>query len=38
VTIYRYGSKARQVLTLGVDEDSTGREFFAKCDPGTCRL
>lgn len=38
VTIYRYGSRARQVLTLGVDEDSTGREFFAKCDPGACRL
>jgi ribonucleoside-diphosphate reductase alpha chain len=38
VTIYRYGSKARQVLTLGVNEDPTGREFFAKCDPGACRL
>jgi ribonucleoside-diphosphate reductase alpha chain len=38
VTIYRYGSRARQVLTLGVDEDPTGREFFAKCDPGACRL
>ena len=38
VTIYRSGSKAGQVLTLGVDEDSTAREFFAKCDPGACRL
>ncbi len=38
VTIYRSGSKAGQVLTLGVDEDPTGLEFFAKCDPGACRL
>jgi ribonucleoside-diphosphate reductase alpha chain len=38
VTIYRSGSKARQVLTLGAGEDWTGREFFAKCDPGACRL
>jgi ribonucleoside-diphosphate reductase alpha chain len=38
VTIYRAGSKAGQVLTLGVDEDPTAREFFAKCDPGACRL
>jgi ribonucleoside-diphosphate reductase alpha chain len=38
VTIYRSGSKAGQVLTLGVDEDPTAREFFAKCDPGACRL
>ena len=38
VTIYRYGSKAGQVLTLGVDEDPATRELFTKCDPGACRL
>ena len=38
ITIYRSGSKARQVLTLGAGEDATSREFFAKCDPGACRL
>jgi ribonucleoside-diphosphate reductase alpha chain len=38
VTVYRSGSKAGQVLTLGVDEDPTAREFFTKCDPGACRL
>jgi ribonucleoside-diphosphate reductase alpha chain len=38
VTIFRSGSKDAQVLTLGVGEDATSREFFAKCDPGACRL
>jgi ribonucleoside-diphosphate reductase alpha chain len=38
ITIYRSGSQARQVLTLGAGEDATSREFFAKCDPGACRL
>ena len=38
VTIYRSGSKDRQVLTLGADEDAASRELFAKCDPGACRL
>ncbi len=38
VTVYRSGSKAGQVITLGVGEDATAREFFAKCDPGACRL
>ncbi len=38
ITIYRYGSKARQVLTLGAGEDATSREHFVKCDPGACRL
>ncbi|MBI2160368.1 MAG: hypothetical protein HYU25_08345 [Candidatus Rokubacteria bacterium] len=38
ITIYRSGSKAVQVLTLGVDEDPTARGFFAECDPGACRL
>jgi hypothetical protein len=38
VTIYRCGSKERQVLTLGVGEDAATRELYAKCDPGACRL
>jgi ribonucleoside-diphosphate reductase alpha chain len=38
VTIYRYGSKGEQVLTLGAGEDPAAREHFAKCDPGACRL
>jgi ribonucleoside-diphosphate reductase alpha chain len=38
VTVYRSGSKAGQVLTLGLDEDPATRELFAKCDPGACRL
>lgn len=38
VTVYRCGSKAGQILTLGVGEDLTAYEFFSKCDPGACRL
>jgi ribonucleoside-diphosphate reductase alpha chain len=38
VTVYRCGSKAGQILTLGVGEDLTAHEFFSKCDPGACRL
>jgi ribonucleoside-diphosphate reductase alpha chain len=38
VTVYRYGSRHRQVLTLGAGESAAGREYFAKCDPGACRL
>ncbi|HSE93598.1 MAG TPA: hypothetical protein VLF19_09855, partial [Methylomirabilota bacterium] len=38
VTVYRSGSKGDQVVTLGVGEDATAREFFAKCDPGACRV
>jgi ribonucleoside-diphosphate reductase alpha chain len=38
VTVYRCGSKAGQILTLGLGEDLTAREFFSKCDPGACRL
>lgn len=38
VTVFRYGSKSEQVLTLGVEEESYEREHFAKCDPGACRL
>jgi ribonucleotide reductase alpha subunit len=38
VTIYRSGSKAEQVLTLGAGEEPPGRELFAKCDPGACQV
>jgi ribonucleoside-diphosphate reductase alpha chain len=38
VTVYRCGSKASQVLTIGVDESAAARELYAKCDPGACRL
>jgi ribonucleoside-diphosphate reductase alpha chain len=38
VTVYRCGSKASQVLTLGAGEDAATRELYAKCDPGACRL
>lgn len=38
ITVYRSGTKDRQVLTLGVGEDMISREFFARCDPGACRL
>jgi len=38
VTVYRYGSKTAQVLSIGTDEDAVSREAFAKCDPSTCRF
>jgi ribonucleoside-diphosphate reductase alpha chain len=38
VTIYRYGSKAEQVLEIGLDESTYEHEHFAKCDPGACKL
>lgn len=38
VTVYRCGTSPAQVLSLGVDEEPLGRELFAKCDPGACRL
>ena len=38
VTIYRSGSRAGEVLTLGTDEPLEARELFAKCDPGACRV
>ncbi len=38
ITIYHDGSKDRQVLSLGAGDDPTAREFFARCDPGACRL
>jgi hypothetical protein len=36
--VYRCGSKAGQILTLGVGEEITAHEFFSKCDPSACRL
>jgi ribonucleoside-diphosphate reductase alpha chain len=38
VTVFRYGSKSQQVLELGAGEPPYEREYFAKCDPGACRL
>jgi len=38
VTVYRSGTKAGQVITLGVGDDAMARELFVKCDPGACRV
>ncbi|MBW2028152.1 MAG: adenosylcobalamin-dependent ribonucleoside-diphosphate reductase [Deltaproteobacteria bacterium] len=38
VTIYRYGSKALQVLELGVDEEALHYDHASRCDPEECRL
>jgi ribonucleoside-diphosphate reductase alpha chain len=38
VTVYRTGARPADVLTLGAGEDWTMREYFAKCDPGACRM
>jgi ribonucleoside-diphosphate reductase alpha chain len=38
VTVFRYGSKAEQVLEIGLEESVYEREHFAKCDPGACKL
>lgn len=38
VTVFRYGSKPGGVLQLGLGESPEDREYFAKCDPGACRL
>jgi ribonucleoside-diphosphate reductase alpha chain len=38
VTVFRYGSKAEQVLEIGLAESVYEREHFAKCDPGACKL
>jgi ribonucleoside-diphosphate reductase alpha chain len=38
VTVFRYGSRAEQVLEIGLAEPFYEREHFAKCDPGACKL
>jgi ribonucleoside-diphosphate reductase alpha chain len=38
ITIYRYGSKARQVLQLGVGEKGYQYNHGSKCDPDECNL
>jgi len=38
ITIYRYGSKAAQVMQLGVGEEPQHFEHSARCDPEECRL
>lgn len=38
ITIFRYGSKAIQVLELGAHERGFQKEHTAKCDPTECRI
>jgi len=38
VTIFRYGSKSRQVLNVGAEESPQEHEHYARCDPGECRV
>ena len=38
ITVYRYGSKSKQVLEVGAGESAEFREKFTKCDPEACRL
>lgn len=38
VTVFRYGSKGKQVLELGSNEKFEEREYFTHCDPTECRL
>lgn len=38
LTIYRYGSKAEQVLELGAGEEPAHVEHGTRCDPTECRL
>jgi ribonucleoside-diphosphate reductase alpha chain len=38
ITIYRYRSKAAQVLELGLEENPLRYDHAARCDPEECRL
>jgi ribonucleoside-diphosphate reductase alpha chain len=38
ITIYRYGSKAAQVIELGVSEEAHYYDHAATCDPEECRV
>jgi ribonucleoside-diphosphate reductase alpha chain len=38
LTLYRYGSKSRQVLELGKDERAHHYEQAARCDPEECKV
>jgi len=38
VTVYRYGSRASQVIELGANEEPHHYDQAAPCDPGECRV
>jgi len=38
ITVYRYGSKAGQVLELGVEDEPHHYEHTSRCDPEECRI
>jgi ribonucleoside-diphosphate reductase alpha chain len=38
ITVYRYGSRAGQVLQLGAGEEPYEKEYSSQCDPSQCKL